>query len=241
MRQDESEEKAPPSLTPPTTAVPVDFGKDSAECHRNTAALTTSPELAAYRVVKAAEANSGLGDLLDTPALLAELREQATRARAGTTAAQEAMLVNQAVALQSLFARLAERAMGNTEVTPFEANMRMALRAQSQCRATIETLALLRNPPVVYAKQANIANGPQQVNNGPAPARKSEIKPNELSHAHELLPDRRASSAASGAYPPAQNMGKIDGAAIAKRKGEGVSKRRQGRNAANASGHRQGA
>jgi hypothetical protein len=41
----------------------------------------------------------------------------------------------------------------------------MALRAQSQCRATLETLATVKNPPVVFAKQANIANGPQQVNN----------------------------------------------------------------------------
>jgi hypothetical protein len=40
-----------------------------------------------------------------------------------------------------------------------------ATAAQSQCRTTCETLALLKNPPV-FARQANIANGPQQVNNG---------------------------------------------------------------------------
>lgn len=43
--------------------------------------------------------------------------------------------------------------------------MRLALKAQGQCRATLETLANLKNPPVVVARQANIANGPQQVNN----------------------------------------------------------------------------
>jgi hypothetical protein len=42
--------------------------------------------------------------------------------------------------------------------------MRMALKAQSQCRQTLETLATIKNPPVVFARQANIAQGPQQVN-----------------------------------------------------------------------------
>lgn len=42
----------------------------------------------------------------------------------------------------------------------------LALKAQGQCRATVEALAAIKNPPVVFAKQANIAHGPQQVNNG---------------------------------------------------------------------------
>jgi hypothetical protein len=65
--------------------------------------------------------------------------------------------------------------------------MRLALRAQSQCRATIETLAEMKNPkPVAFVQQANIANGPQQVNNGPpflgeaSRARESENQPNRL-------------------------------------------------------------
>jgi hypothetical protein len=63
--------------------------------------------------------------------------------------------------------------------------MRLALKAQSQCRATIETLAEIKNPkPVAFVQQANIANGPQQVNNGPQPgasrARESENQPNKL-------------------------------------------------------------
>jgi hypothetical protein len=51
-----------------------------------------------------------------------------------------------------------------------ESFMRMALKAQSQCRATLETLAAIKNPPVVITRQANIAQGPQQVNNGMMPA-----------------------------------------------------------------------
>ena len=48
--------------------------------------------------------------------------------------------------------------------------LRLALKAQSQRRATLETLATIKNPPVIYAKQANITSGPQQVNTGTLPA-----------------------------------------------------------------------
>jgi hypothetical protein len=43
--------------------------------------------------------------------------------------------------------------------------MRLALKAQGQCRATLETLAAIKNPPVVIARQANVSHGPQQINN----------------------------------------------------------------------------
>jgi hypothetical protein len=34
--------------------------------------------------------------------------------------------------------------------------MRLALKAQAQCTRTIETLAEIKNLPVVFAKQSNI-------------------------------------------------------------------------------------
>lgn len=43
---------------------------------------------------------------------------------------------------------------------------RLAFRSQAQSRATIEALGALKNPPMVFAKQANLSAGPQQVNNG---------------------------------------------------------------------------
>jgi len=44
--------------------------------------------------------------------------------------------------------------------------LELALRAQSQSRATWDALATIKNPPVAgYVRQANIAHGPQQVNN----------------------------------------------------------------------------
>lgn len=63
--------------------------------------------------------------------------------------------------------------------------MRLALKAQSQSRATNETLADIKNPPnvaFVKAGQANIAQGPLQVNSGvqPSGARENEIPPSKL-------------------------------------------------------------
>jgi hypothetical protein len=47
--------------------------------------------------------------------------------------------------------------------------MRLALKAQSQCRATLETAAAMKNSqPVAFVRQANVAHGPQQVNNSAA-------------------------------------------------------------------------
>jgi hypothetical protein len=198
----------------PRKTVPIYYEKgDSEEAVAGKyAALATSPELAAYRVISGAERVSGIGEHLDVPALLEQLREQAADINRGDLAQTEAMLMNQATALQSLFARLAERAMSCDHIPGFEANMRMALRAQNQGRATLETLATIKNPPIVYAKQANISAGHQQVNNGlPSRTRENEIEQNKLSEvSHELLQDTRASGGECGTLPKASTLETFD-------------------------------
>jgi hypothetical protein len=84
-----------------------------------------------------------------------------------------------------------------------EKYMRLALKAQAQCRATIETIATLKNPPVVFARQANISAGPQQVNNGPATrAEVSSNRPNELlEQSHEPRMDPGAPRQAGSSDP----------------------------------------
>lgn len=47
-----------------------------------------------------------------------------------------------------------------------ELNLRLALKAQAQCARTVEVLAAMKNPPIIFANQANIAQGHQQINNG---------------------------------------------------------------------------
>jgi hypothetical protein len=96
--------------------------------------------------------------------------------------------------------------------------MRVALKAQNQCRMTVETLGTIKNPPVVFARQANIAQGPQQVNNNamtPAaepPARgENKNTPNKLlkEKPHERL-DTRTPGAAVGADTHLTVLGESD-------------------------------
>ncbi len=154
--------------------------------------LTTSGEFAALRVLRAGNMTS-IGDRLDLPALTNALREQGKAVNNGDLTQAEAMLINQAAALQNLFARLVERAMDADLFPHYETHLRLALRAQAQCTRTLEVLAGIKNPPVVIAKQANIAQGHQQVNNGlpaddPARVREVETVHNKLL---EELPSER--------------------------------------------------
>jgi hypothetical protein len=77
---------------------------------------------------------------------------------------------------------------------------------------------MIKNPPVIYARQANVTTGPQQVNNGvaaPTRGRESETAQNEQSEAtHELLPDTRASSAAIGSDPALATVGEVHRAEV---------------------------
>jgi hypothetical protein len=112
---------------------------------------------------------------------------------AGDMKRAEAMLYGQATALQAIFMNLARRANSQEYLKHFETYLRLAMKAQSQCRATLETLAAIKAGPVVIARQANIAHGPQQVNNGVAannaqtPARAEQLE----SAKSELLENRR--------------------------------------------------
>lgn len=189
-------------------------GKSAEEARQEFARVITSSEMAAARTISAVEGSRGMGRLLDIPEVVTCLREQALAVSAGDTAHVECMLMNQATALQSLFARLIERGMGADMLPQYEAHMRIALRAQSQCRATLETLAAIKNPPVVYARQANIASGHQQVNNC-THAEETQIEPTQLSGGdHELRQDARASGHESRADSTVETMGKIDRAKV---------------------------
>ena len=197
----------------PRKAITCLAGANNDETGRNYAKLITSPELSAYRVIGMMQPKN-LADDIDTPTLLATLRDQAAAVQNGDLAHAEAMLINQASSLQALFARLTERAMEQTQMPHLEGFMRIALRAQSQCRATLETLAAIKNPPIVYARQANVTTGPQQINNSmaaPTRAREIESEQTQLSGGtHELLPDTRASGNASRVNPALETLGKID-------------------------------
>lgn len=201
----------------PRKEVPCVSGPSVDEKGRSYASLITSPELAAYRVVAMMQPKN-IADEIDTPTMLETLRDQAAAVQRGDMSHAEGMLINQASSLQALFVRLSERAIEQAHMPNIEGFMRMALRAQSQCRATLETLATIKNPPIVYAKQANFAAGHQQVNNGipgPAQAREIENEQTQLTGgSHELLSDTRASRLESQVNPALETLGKIDRAKI---------------------------
>jgi len=101
--------------------------------------------------------------------LVDELSAQAKLAIGGDLGRMEAMLVAQSHTLDQLFNRLTSQALLNVGEYPQSAEryMKLALRAQAQCRANAEALQEMKHPKTVaFVQQANIANGPQQVNNG---------------------------------------------------------------------------
>jgi hypothetical protein len=144
-------------------SVPVLKGKTELETAERIAKLAVSPEMSSQRVVSAAERNKGLDEHLDIQRLMAVLKAESARLSEGKSEDVGPILANQALALQSLFARLTERALSQSHMSNVEAFMRLALRAQSQCRATLETLSSLNKAPTVFARQANVATN-QQIN-----------------------------------------------------------------------------
>jgi hypothetical protein len=152
----------------------------------------------------------------DLGSIYEALRDTATAVKRGDLGSAETMLVAQAATLNALFVELTRRSGVNMGeyLDAADRYMRLALKAQAQCRATLETLATIKNPPVVYARQANIAAGPQQVNNGvaPPPAGENQNRPNKLlEERHEL--DGGTASPATRGDPALATLGAGDGTA----------------------------
>jgi hypothetical protein len=117
------------------------------------------------------------------------MREKVNTVNAGDIKDLEATLTAQASSLNAVYSELARRAINSDTMSKLEIYMRLSLKAQAQCARTIEVIATMKNPPIVFAKQANISNGHQQVNNGnlasntPAPAHAGK----EINRTNELL------------------------------------------------------
>lgn len=128
------------------------------------------PTVNAASVIQAYQSNV-MGADVDLTAMVDGLRDTIKEVKGGDLSRLEAMLISQATALQTLFTSLARRATHQEQLRQYEAYTVLALKAQAQSRATISALVDLKFPrQATFVKQANIAHGPQQVNNGPAPA-----------------------------------------------------------------------
>ena len=106
-----------------------------------------------------------LGQELDTVAMHSKTAELAYNAKNEDLGEIEVMMAAQIYALDSIFHYTAGRAKANMGQYPHAADMymRLALKAQTQCRSTAETLSAIKNPRA-YIRQTNIAQN-QQINN----------------------------------------------------------------------------
>ena len=88
-----------------------------------------------------------------------ELRQQSAAIHNNDMSRAESMLIAQAHTLDGLFAKLASQALTSNDLSKFERYMKLALKAQSQSRATLQTLGEIKAPKqIAFVKQANIGN-----------------------------------------------------------------------------------
>ncbi|WP_329765244.1 hypothetical protein [Stenotrophomonas maltophilia] len=180
--------------------------------------------------------HSGFAKGSEIGELVGATQQAVERAKRGGTEQADSLLTSQAIALNAVFLEMGRRAALNmgSHLRATETYMRLALKAQSQCRTILETLAEIKNPrAVAFVKQANIAGGHQQVNNiapespGPVPEEagraESKRRPNELleeiSDAQWLDPG--AAPAAGAGNPELATVGAGDRPAKRRRKGQG--------------------
>lgn len=205
---------------------------------RNAVKTTLLPSANAAAVITCYGGTFGV-DQGHAQALFDELADGMLPMWDGDMKRPEAMLFGQAQALQSVFTTLARRAESQSYLKQWEGTLRMALKAQNQCRMTLETLATLKNPPVVFVRQANINNGgQQQVNNdaspskAPSPASAANPSTVEIGLLETRDGERLDSGTASQAVEAHQVMatvGTIDGATDCQRQEDRVEERLQGR------------
>ena len=151
---------------------------------------------------------------LNLNGLIDSLAEQTKASNDGDLRRAEAMLTTQAHTLDAIFNNLATKATSAEYMKALDQYLKLALRAQSQCRATWEALSAIKNPPVMgYVKQANIAHGPQQVNNAPDVSRTRENQ-NPKSKLMEQKDGERLDTGTTGAAgkadPAMATVGEID-------------------------------
>ena len=155
--------KAVPPLEPNAIPVTHRSGESVGQALANAA---VHPAVNASIVMRAYQGNLLTMDT-SIEGLVNSLTATMDDSKGGDLSTLEAMLIGQATALQTIFTSMAVKAQVQTSQRNMEALLGLALKAQAQSRATITALVDLKHPKqAMFVKQANIANGPQQVNNG---------------------------------------------------------------------------
>lgn len=103
---------------------------------------------------------------IDLGALVDCIEKQVDQVKEGDLQLIDQILLSQAHSLDAIANNLLRRAVKQEHMGNLETYTKLGLRAQSQCRATLETLVQLKKPPAELIRQTNIAQT-QQVNNFP--------------------------------------------------------------------------
>lgn len=176
-----------------------------------------SPSVGAARVVQ--QTTHQLSGL-DLTTISWYFKQAAEVAAGGDLNNLQQMLVVQARTLDLIYNDFAIRAGMCTGLDAKEQCLRLAMKAQSQCRTTVESIAVIQQGPAIFARQANIAHGHMQVNSGgvpPAVTAETRAPVDKTSAPNELLEDgrgkrmdTRAARTAGKANPVVATMGKRD-------------------------------
>jgi uncharacterized protein YqeY len=129
---------------------------------------------------------------LELNSLIEVLKAQVGEVEKGDMGGLESMLTAQTFTLNAIFNSLALKASQSSYMDNLEAYLKLALKAQSQAKSTVEAISALQNP-TIHVKQTNIAHGHQQINN----CLKNELLENE--HGQRL--DGRTTTAAISTNP----------------------------------------
>lgn len=125
------------------------------------ASMTTLSVNTAFTVKKFANVE----DSVEVSDYILELQKAGNEVVDGNLSRLERMLTSQAIALDTIFNKLAVKAANSEYMKNYEGFMRLAFKAQAQARSTVEALAMLKHPQP-YISQTNIGQvGHNQVNN----------------------------------------------------------------------------
>ena len=150
----------------------------------------------------------GIGDDFNFPSTIKTLEKTIQQIKSGDLSKIEEMYISQAMALEVMFTSLARRAKAQEKLLQYETHMRFALKAQNQCRATLQALVQLKQPSqTTFVKQANIAQGHQQVNNLPE---KNITPQNELLKDSYAQLDTGTTTTPTGIDTTLEALGKIN-------------------------------
>ena len=174
-----SKSLAKPEMAMPPAMTPADKAR-----------MALLPSVNGAAVIEVFQGNV-MGKDADMSVLIERLRDTFAEVKGGDLHTLEAMLISQATALQTIFTSLARRAQSQEYQKHLESFLGLALKAQAQSRATISALVDLKYPrQATFVKQANIAHGPQQVNNGGVLGELQQQYAQARTHAEDSAPEQ---------------------------------------------------